>query len=181
MWSPDRHRLSRRALIGGAAGVCLAGCGFQPLYRIPTSQDAAQGLSAGQALNTIDVAPIADREGQILRNYLVRALNHEGRPIRPSYTLTVTLRETLSRLAIQSDSSATRANLIVDGRYRLIETGGGQLAASGSTRVTTSFNILEDEFATLSAERSARDRALRQMSLNIRSRLSIALIKQDES
>lgn len=151
------------------------------MYRVPVSDAGASGTSAAQALNQIDVKPIANREGQVLRNYLVQALNHNGRPTRPDYRLSVSLRENISRLAIQSDSSATRANLAIRASYTLTDTATGEVTSRGATRVVTSFNILQDEFATLSSERSARDRALKQTSLDIRSRLVLALIKPENA
>lgn len=163
--------------LGVGALLGLGGCGFQPLYRTPVS-GSGQAATAGQALDQIDIAPIADRKGQILRNYLVQALNHNGRPLRPDYRLTANLTERRSRLAIKSDSAATRANLTITVNYVLTRTGGG-IETRGTTRVVTSYNILRDEFGTLSSERSARDRALRQTSQDIRSRLALALIKRE--
>lgn len=175
---PEAAPHFRRRAVLAAALLSIGACGFQPLYRTPVSEPGGGG-NAGRALDSIDVAPIANREGQMLRNYLVQALNHNGRPLDPEYRLTATLTESLSRLAIQGDSSATRANLTITTSYRLFRMGSGTLETRGTTRVTTSYNILQDEFATLSAERSARDRAIRQTSLDIRSRLALALIKPE--
>ncbi|MEO1249288.1 MAG: LPS assembly lipoprotein LptE [Pseudomonadota bacterium] len=173
-------RLGRRGVLLSALLLGQTACGFQPMYRVPVSDRGAQGKTTAQALNQIEITPIANREGQVLRNYLVRDLNHNGRPTRPNYRLDVNLTETISRLAIQDDSSATRANLIIRARYSLVDNGTGDVTTRGATRVVTSFNILQDEFSTLSAERSARDRALRQTSLDIRSRLALALIRPDD-
>jgi hypothetical protein len=46
---------------------------------------------------------------------------------------------------------------------------------SGQAASTSSFNILDSSFATLSAEKDARERSLRQISDEIKSRISIYL------
>ncbi len=180
MWLPkpiEENRMGRRGFLLSALLLGQTACGFQPMYRVPVSDQGAHGKTTAQALNQIEITPIANREGQVLRNYLVRDLNHSGRPNRPDYSLSVTLSEAIDRLAIQSDSAATRANLTINAQYTLVDSATGDVTTRGATRVVTSYNILQDEFATLSAERAARTRALRQTSLDIRSRLALALIK----
>ena len=177
MWSPDAAAgTGRRAVLLAGAALAASACGFQPLYRTPVS-GAGGAATAAAGLDSIHVARIPNREGQLLRNHLVHDLNHNGRPTSPAYVLTATLTESQSRLAIQSDSSATRANLAIATRYVLTRAGTGAVETRGSTRVVIGYDILQDEFATLSAERAAREKAIRQTSLDIRKRLALALIK----
>ncbi|HET8727909.1 MAG TPA: LPS assembly lipoprotein LptE [Alphaproteobacteria bacterium] len=149
-----------------ALPLLLAACGFQPLYG-----ETQMGVVAAQFAET-EVAVIPNRSGQILRNYLIEDLNPSGRPDDPAYVLNVGLNETFRDLAIRKDATATRANLIVSASYRL-RNGDGEPLTSGSVQTITSYNILRDEFATLSAERDARDRALRQISEDISTRLAL--------
>ncbi|MCM0018613.1 MAG: hypothetical protein NBV67_01330, partial [Tagaea sp.] len=71
------------ALVGLPA--ILAGCGFEPLHRATARGSAADSLAA------IRIDPIADRSGQILRNYLLDRLSPRGTPARPDYVLRVRL------------------------------------------------------------------------------------------
>ncbi|MCM0018644.1 MAG: hypothetical protein NBV67_01485, partial [Tagaea sp.] len=80
------RRPSRRALSAAlAAAFVLAGCGFEPLHRTTARGSAADSLAA------IRIDPIADRSGQILRNYLLDRLSPRGTPARPDYVLRVRL------------------------------------------------------------------------------------------
>src|SRR5690606_39504749 len=115
-----------------------------------------------------EVGVIADRPGQILRNYLIDRLNPGGRPVDPAYRLNVSLSEVQRDLAIRKDDTATRANLIMNARFTLTDTATGAVVLNRQVGTITSYNILIDEFATLSSERDARDRALQQISEDIR-------------
>lgn len=154
------------------AGATLAGCGFQPLYG-----EAAGGPVVAE-LTQIRVAPIADRSGQVLRNDLIQQLNPTGRPDTPAYVLNIGLSETTQQLAIRETDVATRANLVVTANYALTGNDGTRVT-NGSVRTITSYNILRDEFATLSARRDALDRALRQISEDIRTRLALHFNRAD--
>jgi LPS-assembly lipoprotein len=65
-------RTRRIALLLGVGGV-LAGCGFHPVYG--PAPDAGPGVAEGLA--TVDVKPIGERPGQILREALLGRLRTE--------------------------------------------------------------------------------------------------------
>lgn len=155
-----RRQLLRAGMaLGGLA--TLAGCGFRPVY------GTLGGAGAEEELAAIDVSVIAEREGQQLRTYLIRMLNPRGRPADPAYRLNVTLTESVANLAVQDGRSGTRRNLTMTAQYTLAPLGEGE-GTSGRVRTITSFNRQNDEFATLSAERDARERALVQTAEDIR-------------
>ena len=153
-----------------AAGLVLAllgGCGFEPLYA--RRDDAA---AAGE-LASIKVARIDDRAGQHLRNLLLDRLNPGGAPNKGQYTLTVTMGESRQDLAIRRDETATRANLLISASYELYEVATGRALFRATSTVTTSFNIVRSDFATISAENDARRRGAREISDDIRTRLAV--------
>ncbi len=82
----------------------LSGCGFQPLYGKRAENPLPQ-------LASIKIHPIADRTGQILRNYLLNELTPRGQPRNPKYILFVEVTESLGSYGIQKDDTATRAIL----------------------------------------------------------------------
>ena len=147
--------------------VLLGACGFEPLYAQRENAEAVSELSA------IKVQRIEDRNGQQLRNYLLDRLNPHGQAEKELYSLYVTLVEDRQDLAIRKDETATRANLIMTARFVLVEIESGVRLLESVSSVTTSFNIVRSEFATLTGENDARRRGVREISDEIRTRLAL--------
>lgn len=166
-----------------AALVLLSACGFTPMYAAPDMAAHVDGakdgtgapLSLAQALNAIAVEPIPERNGQILRNYLLDRLNRGGRPDVPLYRLSIALATPSSRSGIQQDDSATRQQLRLSATYRLHEIGTDRVLSSGVARVTVGFPVLVDEYATLIAERDAMDKGLQDLARDLEMRLGAYL------
>lgn len=148
-----------------ASLVLLGACGFQPLYG-----KHAAGSAPGEFAN-IRVLPIKDRIGQMLHNHLLTALNPRGRPGNPRYLLDTQVTESSSSLGVRKSGFATRANLRATANFSLRGTGGGEVLFSGISTITVSYNILDSDFATLSAKKDARARAIREISEDMRVRL----------
>lgn len=154
----------------------VAGCGFQPLYG---ERQSAEGAAA--SLGQISVPPIPERLGQLLRIELIHRLTPTGQPQSPAYVLDVELRESKQDLAVRKDATATRANLIIAATFRLISVQSEQTLFTGTVRSINSYNILDADFATLSAESDARQRAVRDLATEIRSRLGIFLSRPTDA
>ena len=153
-----------------AAALALTGCDVRPLYGSPAS---GQTESVAGALASVQVRPIADQSGQILRGFLVQALSPNGRPTDPAYILEVALTETEQDLGIAVDDTATRGNVLITSLSTLREVGTNRVVWTDGRRVITSFGILDEQFATIIGERSARERALRQTAQEIRTALAL--------
>jgi len=149
--------------------LVLSGCGFQPLYGKSSDANTISKISE------IKINPIKDRLGQQLHNYLLTALNPRGAPGNPLYLLEVLLTESKASLAVRKSAFATRANLQVTASFRLIPTKKGRPVFSGNSAITVSYNILNSDFATLSAEKDARNRAVREIAEDIRIQLAAYL------
>jgi LPS-assembly lipoprotein len=130
---------------------------------------------SAQGLATIRIAPIADRIGHQLHNLLLDKLTPLGPPAAPRYLLRVTLSESLQNLAVRKDDVTTRANLVMNARFILVRVQDGASLLSNSATSANSYNILSQEFATLSAENDAHARAVRELSDQIRTRIAIYL------
>ena len=76
---------------------------------------------------------------------------------------------------MQKSADATRADLTLSANYQLYDLKTGQQLYQGTSRAISSFNILNSEFATLMAEKGARDRAVKQLSDDIRLKVAIFL------
>ena len=166
MWWPSAG--SGRALVVAGAVLALAACGFRPLYA-----ESAQDATAYAELARIEVGTIPERSGQILRAALIDGLNPAGRPADPLYRLRVDLREREEELGIDKTDSATRANLFITANFSLLPADGGDPLLDRRVGLITSYNILLDEFATLTAQNDARERALRQLGSDIRTQLAL--------
>jgi LPS-assembly lipoprotein len=126
-------------------------------------------------LATIRVLPIKDRIGQQLEFSLREALNPRGLSIEPRYTLTVGLTIVHIDLGILSTANATRARVDVYADVTLRDIKTGTAAYSVRTQSTSSFNIVADGYSDQVAEEDARTRTVRDLSDDIRTRLTIFL------
>jgi LPS-assembly lipoprotein len=163
-----------------AALLALSGCGFEPLYgdsgsatqadlsrvRIAAIQDAPDPFGRN--------APVA-RGAQELRNFLLDRVTPRGGARAPLYELRVSLTEAKSVLGIRSDESATRATLNLAAGFSLVRLDNNQVMLQSSARSEVSYNILRNEFATISVESDARRRGARELSEAIAHQVANAL------
>lgn len=150
--------------------MLASACGFQPLYGgIGTGRDTANVLSE------VEVGIIADRTGQQLRNELLDRINPRGRTANPKYVLSVKLDESATRLAIRRDNTATLANLTLIASYDLVSIAENNSVLSGNVRSVNSYDISQEEFATVAAERDARRRAATDLADGITARVAVFL------
>ena len=145
----------------------LQGCGFRPLH----GDHSTGGSSAEFAL--IKVEPIKDRIGQLLRNHLRTAFNPKPRTQNPRYLLKTRVSQSTASLAVRKSAFATRANLTVTANFHLLNAATAKPLFSATRSITVSYNILDSEYATLAAEKDARNRAVNELSEDIRIQLSV--------
>lgn len=158
--------------------LLTASCGFRPLYA-PSGKDTAGAQTfAFDVFRKIEIGIIAEREGQYLRNELIRLMHPSGRSRIVDYDLGVTLTESKADLAVRQSSDATRANLTITGTYSLISRATQTEIIAGNVKSTSGYNIFKSEFQTLSAEKSARERALNDVAQQIRLRLATSFARQ---
>ena len=171
-WPSARRALAAATLL--ALTALGAGCGFRPLYATGPEGEPA----AAAQLAEVEIGIIPDRDGQMLRNFLIERINPDGRNTAGRYQLAVAIIERQQELGIEKDATATRANMIVIANFELRQAGAELPLTRQRVASITSFNILDDQFATLSAEQDARRRALRQISDDIRTQLALFFTRQ---
>lgn len=152
--------------------LALGACGFQPVYGKRAGESGRQS-AVTEDLASIAISPIADRAGQLLRNSLLDKLTPRGTPGRARYRLDVGLSETRSNLVILKDSTSTFAKVRFAATFILVDLETGQPVHRGQSESTTTFNRVDSDFATLSAEKDARRRAADEISEDIRLRLGL--------
>jgi LPS-assembly lipoprotein len=161
----DRGDLLRSAALGVLALAVLASCGFEPLMSQSTHPQVQSEMQR------IRIAAIEDRSGQILRNYLIDALTPRGVQSSQNYLLTIRLYEPRREVAIRRDDTASRLAYTARATFQLSD--GQRVIFGGSSSSETTFEVTNSEFATLSGQASARDRALQEVSQDIRQQLAV--------
>ncbi len=124
------------------------------------------------ALKTVEIAQIPDRQGQKLRNFLVDHMHGSG-TAGSRWRLTVSLTATTASQGIRKDDTATRAQLRMIAAYQLTDNTTGVIVDSGTSRSLVNYNILESQYGTLVNDRDAEDRALRDVGQDIVNRLAL--------
>ena len=183
MSSPDRPDSRRRrrtkrgplpslapapALALALALLVAGACAVEPLY----GSRGGDGEGAGMA--AIEVVPVKERIGHIVRNHLIDGLTPDGQPAHPDYRLTLSVAQSKTPLLIQLDDHATRFNLTLRAAFSVADRRG-TVVYRGTARAIGSYNVVESGFATVTAERDAADEAARVLSEEIRTLLLLHL------
>lgn len=135
----------RRSLL--LALAALPACGFEPVYG---TGGQAEGLY-GQ----IEVTTADDANGFNLRKQLEDRL---GRPEAPLYEMTVSLQLRTESLAITSEQSINRLNVIGTANYQIRSLATGAVVDRGSVRNFTGYSASGTTVATASARDDAFER-----------------------
>ena len=145
----------------------LTACGFTPMYG---SRGVSTSGTVVARLAQVDIRPIAERRGMVLRQQLDEKL-HPGGVKTTRYDLQVRLASSTQELGVRKDSTTSRANLILTANFVLWD--GDVRLTRDQARAIVSYNILDDQYATIASERDAESRALKQISDEIRTRLAV--------
>jgi LPS-assembly lipoprotein len=107
-------------------------------------------------LGTVQVAPIPERAGWLVRNALVDRLGGEAG--NPTYRLEVELDDDLTAFGIRGDSAVTRERRTLRARYRLIDLATGEVVLDATAGSDSGIDIVSSEYATVAAEQTAQER-----------------------
>jgi len=152
----------------------LAGCGWQPLYG-HTDTTGPSGSAAQQMAQT-HINPIADRVGQQLYNTLRDRMNPQGVPQNPTYDLIVTLRQSGAQSLINPNQTAARIDLTLYADFNLYRRDApGVSIFHGESRNTTSYDLLNDPYASVVSADDAKRRGAQSLADDIANRLATFL------
>jgi LPS-assembly lipoprotein len=154
----------------------LAGCGFQPLYG---KTESLGGGDAGPALASVHILPIADRTGQNLYNELRDRMNPQGVPPEAQYDLVVKIAERTTQPLILQDQTAVRIDLTLLASYWLYQRGNRNPIMHGTSQATTSYDYLNNPFATVVSEDDAHRRGAQSLADDIANRLAVYLARPE--
>lgn len=155
-------------------GLCaviglLSACGFHPIYG-GHGEDSDNNVAAH--LNDIAIDNIPDRNGQILRNFLIDRMYGKNRPAQPHYHLAVKIQLSEENLGIQANATATRELLNTTADYSLTDAAGNQIL-KGAAHSVASFDRLDQIYGTVAARQDAYARTLHEVSEQIVNRISL--------
>lgn len=169
-------RSHKRALPFVVALMCagLASCGFQPLYAVPET-----GASVSAELSGVQIMPIKDRLGQIVYNSLIDEITPLGNPAMPNYQLEMKIDANREGLGFEEDDTVTRFNYTIIGTYQLRDVASGKIVHKSASRSIAAYNVVDNQYATLTARQDAEARAARDLSQNIK--LQLTLFFKDRS
>lgn len=155
--------LFKKYLLPLALCGLLAGCGFQPMYGKQSGSQTVQDVH-----RNIRIENIPDRDGQYLRNMLLDRLNDDGRPADARYVLEVApLQKEILNQLVRKDATYTRALMKISTTIRLVDTVTGKPVLERKLLSSGSYNLLDNQFATVVSRDSMTDNLLREMSDNI--------------
>jgi len=153
----------KRFAVLSFALLCLAGCGFRPLY-------AGQSMGATVAGQNIIVAEVAGRSGYVLRQSLIRDRSTGLPGLEGPSTLRIRLAENVGRAALLPDGAVARSFINATGRYTL-ETDNGPIRGEASVQVP--FSATNTPYADVSAQTQAAERAMEELSRRIVEQLRV--------
>ena len=145
----------------------LAGCGWEPLYADPKTEQGSADLRA------ITVSPIPERIGQRLEMGLRNSFNPDNQPTKPLYKLAVTPTISLQSLGIQSQGLGTRGEVQLSASYVLSDLASGRVLQTGGVHAADSFDIQANGYSTVVAQEDARVRVVEEVRREIVNRLTI--------
>ena len=163
-------------MLGGAIGAAsLTGCGFTPLYG---DHGTASSPDVRDALATVSIGSLPNREGVKLRQVLRETLQPSGLA-KPVYDLRVDFTSTVQELGIRPDATSSRANLIMSASFNLWE--GGKQVFGDRVQSVVSYNILDDQYATVASQADAENRGIKQIGESIKTRLAVYFHRRTQS
>lgn len=142
----------------------LAGCGLQPVY-----SGGPHGAAAAM-LGAVEVMPIADRSGFLVRNELLQRLPQSQ---SPRYRLQVVLDDAIIGFGVRGDNSIVRERRTLRARYRLIDTVADQVLVDATTSTDTGIDVVSSEYAVIAAEQSALERLAIEIADRIVARIAV--------
>jgi len=130
----------RAALLLGLGGI-VSGCGFRPVYMA-----SSDGPGPAKGLAAIEVLPIYERPGQILRQALLgRFRTESGTPRR--FDLQVNFWITGEGQGVLNFTQATRIRLVGQSNWVLLSRDGKQTRlAAGTEQVIDGFDLLDSQY-----------------------------------
>ena len=164
-------RLAAASLLLAGLAPALAGCGLHPLYA-----SGGHGPVA-KALGEVEVAPIAGRNGWLVRNALIDRLAAAPKA-DARYRLEVELDDQILGFGVRTDNTVTRERRTLRARYRLVDNqAGGQVLLDATAGSDAGIDVVTSEYAVIAAEQTAVERLSGEVADQIVARLALYAVR----
>lgn len=137
---------------------------MQPIYA-GGSQGAAQSM-----LSAIEVSPIPDKTGFLVRDRLLERLA-PGESAR--FRLDVAIDDSIIGYGIRGDNSNIRERRTLRARYRLVDLSNDAVLLDTTAVVDAGIDVVSSEYAVVAAEATAAERLSRELADQIVNRLAL--------
>lgn len=141
----------------------IAACGFTPVY--------GPGGTGSALHNRVEVDAPSNQDSYLLVRELEERL---GRGNDPAYALSLGIRITDARLAIDREGDTGRFNRIAKVDYSLRDLASGQIVTSGQVENFVGYSATGSTVETLAGEQDSRERLMNAIADQIVTRLYAA-------
>ena len=121
----------------------------------------------------MQIASIPDRQGQLLRNRLELLFNPSGAVTPEVYRLAITLSTNSQDALVRRDETATRLDQTLVADYTLTSLQDQRVVTRGRARAVNGFDVVESDYATVTAERNALNDNLSSIAQSIQAQLAV--------
>ncbi len=142
---------------------------LRPLYG---TNGLEQESSVVTELSNIQIPEPKNRLQQLIRNNLISTMSPPGQEGDGRYTLVLVPQSDEFDLVIERNTDVSRRSYRLKVAFSLRDGSSGRQIYSGSTFSEVSYDKITSEFANLQAKTNAEERAARQVSQDIRTRLA---------
>lgn len=140
-----------------------AACQLAPVY-----SGGSQGAAA-TALAGVEVAPIPDRAGFLVRDRLLQRMGGGT----PRYRLDVTLDDRIEGFGVRGDNSIIRERRTLRARWQLVELETGTTVIDRTASADAGIDVVSSEFAVVAAEQTALERLAEDIAEQIVARVAM--------
>lgn len=153
-------------LLALLAGGLVAACQLQPVHSV--SNGAAAILLGG-----VEVAPIPERTGFLVRDQLVARLEPGRGGSAPRYRLSVILDDRIEGFGVRGDNTIVRERRTLRARYVLTDLASGKPVLEAVAGADAGIDVVSSEYAVVAAEVTASERLAEAIADQIVGRLAI--------
>lgn len=153
----------------------VAACTVQPVYA-PATPEAGASVSA---LRSIYIEPVNDRVSQRVRNELIFLFNGgSAQSDEPEYELDLTVSKRNKKVLVvltDLDGEPTASTVKITVNYRLTRVSDDTIIGNHRTSGSASYDLTNQEYANIRAERDAENRAARDVAERLRALIATDL------
>lgn len=146
--------------------LLLAACQLAPVY-----SGGSQGVAA-RSLAQIEVAPIPERAGFLVRDRLTQRTGAATGGEAPAYRLDVKLDDRIEGFGVRGDNSIIRERRTLRARYQLVDLATGKTLLDATAASDAGIDVVSSEFAVVAAEQTALERLADDLAEQIIARVA---------